>query len=52
MKNKKDKEHTRAIEKWTGHDKHDDLNFLFAMLFLCMMCVVILISYFIDKLFL
>lgn len=52
MKDKNDKELIRAIEKWTGHDKHDELIFRIAMLLLCMMCVVILISYFIDKLFL
>jgi hypothetical protein len=52
MKNKKDKEMIRVIEKWTGHDKHDDLIFFIAMFSLCMICTVILIGYFIDKLFL
>ena len=52
MKNKKDKELIRAIEKWTSNSKHDDLIFLLAMLSLCMVCAVILIGYFIDKVFL
>ena len=52
MKNKKDKELTRAIEKWTGSSKHDELIFIIAILTLVAMCGVMLISYCIDKLFL